>query len=151
MSVHIFNEEPVHVIPGSNLVLRARIEFGPLEKVSMITWEREPETGITPGRVTLATCPGKIPKCVGTRPNVRANVEQQETTLQINGYSRAESGVYAVTVTDHTGVKTTAHCIVREYGRRRNGACQSICCEVEHIIDRSWSKSVPVLDVPLRC
>ncbi|GAA6220427.1 uncharacterized protein LOC108899544 isoform X1 [Lates japonicus] len=115
MSVHILNEEPVHVIPNFRLVLKAQIEHGPLEQVSMVTWEREPETGISPVRVTLATCPGKSFKCAGMRPKVSANVEQQETTLEINGYSRADSGVYAVTVTDHTGAKTTAHCIVREY------------------------------------
>ncbi|XP_041844405.1 uncharacterized protein si:dkeyp-97a10.2 [Melanotaenia boesemani] len=115
MSVHIINEQPVHVIPGSSLVLKARIELGPLEEISMVTWEREPETGIDSVRVTLATCPGRSLKCAGTRPNVRMNMEQQETTLQINGYSRADAGVYAVTVTDHTGAETTAHCIVREY------------------------------------
>ncbi|KAM9851710.1 uncharacterized protein ACBR49_004864 isoform 2-T2 [Aulostomus maculatus] len=115
MSVRIFNEEPVHVIPGFNLVLRAGIEHGPSEEVSMITWERERETGITPGKVTLATCPGRVPKCAGTRPNVHVSVEQKETTLQINGYSRADSGVYAVTVTDKTGASRTAYCIVREY------------------------------------
>lgn len=117
MSVHILNEEPVHVIPGSSLVLRARLDYGPLEEVSMVTWEREPETGITPEREILATCPGRNLKCAGTRPSVYVNVKQQETTLQISEYSRADSGVFAVTVTDHTGAKTTAHCIVREYGR----------------------------------
>ncbi|XP_026228786.1 uncharacterized protein si:dkeyp-97a10.2 [Anabas testudineus] len=115
MSVHILAEQPVHVIPGSSLLLKARIEPGPLEKVSTITWEREPETGKAPVRVTLATCPGGSQNCVGRRPSVHVNVDQQEATLQINGYSRADSGVYAVTVTDHTGANTTAHCIVREY------------------------------------
>ncbi|XP_072249902.1 uncharacterized protein [Leuresthes tenuis] len=115
MSVHVLNEQPVHVIPGSSLVLKARMVQGPLEEISMVTWEREPETGIDLVRVTLATCPGSSLKCPGTRPNVHVNMEQQETTLQINGYSRADSGVYAVTVTDRTGTNTTAHCIVREY------------------------------------
>ncbi|XP_023131997.1 uncharacterized protein si:dkeyp-97a10.2 isoform X1 [Amphiprion ocellaris] len=115
MSVHILSEQPVHVIPGSRLVLKARIELGPLEEVSMVTWEREPETGIAPVRVTLATCAGRSLKCAGTRPTVDVNTEQQETTLQINRYSREDGGVYAVTVTDHTGTNTTAHCIVREY------------------------------------
>ncbi|XP_071325406.1 uncharacterized protein [Trachinotus anak] len=115
MSVHILNEQPVHVIPGSSLVLKARIEHGPLEEVSMVTWEREPETGLAPTRVTLASCPGKGFKCAGTRPNVHVNMQQQETTLEINGYSRADGGVYTVTVTDHKGAKTPAQCIVREY------------------------------------
>ncbi|XP_071782755.2 uncharacterized protein LOC139932770 isoform X1 [Centroberyx gerrardi] len=112
MSVRVLNEEPVHVIPGSSLVLQAQIEHGPLEEVSMVTWERESETGITPGKVTLATCAGK---CAGTRPNGRVSLEQQGATLKIDGYSGADSGVYAVTVTDQAGAKTTAHCIVREY------------------------------------
>lgn len=115
MSVHILNEQPVHVIPGSRLVLKARIELGPLEEVSMVTWERKPETGNATARATLATCTGRGLKCAGTRPTVQVNTEQQGTTLQINGYGRADSGEYAVTVTDHTGAETTAHCIVREY------------------------------------
>lgn len=115
MSVHILSEEPVHVISGSSLVLRALIEQGPLEEVSEVTWEREPETGIAPTRVTLAVCSGRDLKCAGARPNVHVSTKQQEMTLQINGYSREDGGVYAVTVTDHTGARTTAHCIVREY------------------------------------
>ncbi|XP_070822906.1 uncharacterized protein [Chaetodon trifascialis] len=115
LSVRILNQEPVYVIPGSSLVLRARIEQGPLEEISMISWERESETGVDPGKVTLATCPGSSLKCAGTRPNVRANAEQKETTLQIDGYSSTDSGVYAVTLTDHKGAETTAHCIVRMY------------------------------------
>jgi len=125
MSVHVLNEQPVHVIPGSSLVLKARMVQGPLEEISMVTWEREPETGIDLVRVTLATCPGSSLKCPGSRPNVHVNMEQQETTLQINGYSRADSGVYAVTVTDRTGANTTAHCIIREYGTVRCPACEN--------------------------
>lgn len=116
MSVHILNEEPVHVIPSSSLVLKARLEHGPLEDVAMVTWEREPEAGVSPQRETLATCPGRRPKCSSARTNVRVKVEQQEATLQLNGYREEDSGVYAVTVTDHKGAKTTAHCIVRIYG-----------------------------------
>lgn len=114
--MRILNQEPFHVIPGSSLVLKARIELGPLEEVSQVTWEREPETGIDPERVTLASCPGGGPECAGTRPNVRASVEQQVATLQINGYGEAESGVYGVSVTDHAGATATAQCIVRTYG-----------------------------------
>uniref|UniRef100_A0A3Q0RAB8 Si:dkeyp-97a10.2 n=1 Tax=Amphilophus citrinellus TaxID=61819 RepID=A0A3Q0RAB8_AMPCI len=99
MSVHIINEEPVYVIPGSSLVLKAQIKYGPLEEVSAITWEYEPETGFNSERAILAACPGRSLKCAGTRPNVHVNTEQQGTTLQINGYSTADSGVYTVTVT----------------------------------------------------
>lgn len=116
MSVFIQNDDPTYVISGKTLVLRAQIECGPLEEVSMVTWEQEPETGSASGRVTLATCRGKNCKCAGTKPHVRANVEQQETTLQINGYNhRVDGGVYSVTVTDQTGAKITVYCIVREY------------------------------------
>lgn len=118
MSVHIINEQPVHVIPSSNLVLKARIEPGPQEEIALITWEREPETGLAPERVTLAKCPSKS-KCSYKRPNVHVKVEQQEATLEIVGYSNSDSGIYAVTVTDQTGVKTTGHCIVRIYGKTR--------------------------------
>ncbi|XP_017279196.1 uncharacterized protein si:dkeyp-97a10.2 isoform X2 [Kryptolebias marmoratus] len=115
MLVHITNKQPVHVIPGSRLDLKAWIKTEPQEEISMVTWEREPETGFDPVMVTLATCSGSSMKCAGTRPNVRVNMEQQETTLQINGYSRADSGEYSVIVTDRTGANTTARCIVREY------------------------------------
>lgn len=115
MSVHIFNEQPVYVIPGSTLVLRARIQQGPLEEISSVTWEREPESGVGPQRVTLATCPGRSLQCSSTRPNVHVSVEKQEMTLQITGYGSEDGGVYAVTLTDHTGAQTTAHCIVRMY------------------------------------
>uniref|UniRef100_A0A3Q3GT46 Si:dkeyp-97a10.2 n=1 Tax=Kryptolebias marmoratus TaxID=37003 RepID=A0A3Q3GT46_KRYMA len=99
MLVHITNKQPVHVIPGSRLDLKAWIKTEPQEEISMVTWEREPETGFDPVMVTLATCSGSSMKCAGTRPNVRVNMEQQETTLQINGYSRADSGEYSVIVT----------------------------------------------------
>uniref|UniRef100_A0A3Q2VC99 Si:dkeyp-97a10.2 n=2 Tax=Haplochromini TaxID=319058 RepID=A0A3Q2VC99_HAPBU len=99
MSVHILNEEPVYVIPGSSLDLKAQIKRGHLEDISTITWEHEPETGFNIERVTLATCSGRSLKCAGTRPNVRVSTEQQETTLQINGYTTADSGVYSLTVT----------------------------------------------------
>lgn len=115
MSVHIINREPVHVIPGSDLVLKARVEQGPLESISVLTWERELETGPDPKRVTLATCVGRSIKCVGTRPNVYVNVAEKEATLEIKAYSDEDSGVYILTVKDHKGVNTSAQCIVRIY------------------------------------
>nr|XP_004551090.2 uncharacterized protein LOC101466980 isoform X1 [Maylandia zebra] len=115
MSVHILNEEPVYVVPGSSLDLKAQIKRGHLEDISTITWEHEPETGFNIERVTLATCSGRSLKCAGTRPNVRVSTEQQETTLQINGYTTADSGVYTLTVTDRQGANTSTQCIVREY------------------------------------
>lgn len=116
MSVRIVNEEPVQVIPGSALLLKARVEHGPLEDIAMVTWEREPETGVSPGRVTLATCPGRRAECSGSRSNVLVKVEQQDTSLQIIGYSAEDSGVYTVTITDHRGASVSAQCIVRTYG-----------------------------------
>lgn len=116
MSVHILNEQPVHVIPGSKLVLTARIEKNLKEEISMITWARAPETGHDRTKVTLATCPAKSPKCSGRRPNVQVSLKQQETTLEMNRYSTEDSGEYSVTVIDHSGANTTGCCIVREYG-----------------------------------
>lgn len=116
MSVRIVNEEPVHVVPGSILLLQARIEHGPLEQISMVTWEREAETGINPEKVTLGMCSGRGLKCTGMRPKGRVTLEEQGATLKISGYTVADGGVYAVTITDQTGAKTTGHCIVREYG-----------------------------------
>lgn len=116
MSVHIVNKEPVHVIPGSALLLKARMEHGPLEDVAVVTWEREPETGVSPRRVTLATCPGRRVKCLGSGSNVLVSVEQQDTSLQISGYSAEDSGVYTVTITDHRGTTISAQCVVRTYG-----------------------------------
>lgn len=116
MSVRIINKEPVYVIPGKDLVLTAKIQHGPLEEVSMITWENESETGTDPEKVTLATCPVKNPKCENTRHNVHVSAEPEATTLEIKGYRSEDSRVYAVTVTDQAGTNTTAHCIVRIYG-----------------------------------
>lgn len=116
MSVHILNEQPEHVIPGSKLVLTARIEKNPLEEISRVTWAREPEAGHDRTKVTLVTCPAKSQKCFGGRPDVQMNLKQQETTLEINRYSPGDSGEYSVTVMDRSGANTTGRCIVREYG-----------------------------------
>lgn len=116
LNVRILNEGPVHVIPGTNLLLRARIESTSREKLTEITWEREAETGPTPNRVTLATCPGgSSSRCTGTKPNVLANMGDQDTTLQISEYEPSDGGDYIVTVTHQNGNKTSARCIVREY------------------------------------
>nr|XP_057940032.1 uncharacterized protein si:dkeyp-97a10.2 [Doryrhamphus excisus] len=115
VSVHISNEGPVYVIPGSALLLRARVEYGPLEAVAEVAWEREPESGAPEGRVRLAACPGGSSRCTGARANVRASVEGHESVLHLSGYGRADGGVYAVTVTDHEGATSTARCVVREY------------------------------------
>uniref|UniRef100_A0A3B3TM91 Si:dkeyp-97a10.2 n=1 Tax=Poecilia latipinna TaxID=48699 RepID=A0A3B3TM91_9TELE len=104
MSVHILNEQPVHVIPGSKLVLTARIEKDLREEISTITWTREPETGYDRTKVTLATCPAKNPKCSGGKPDVQVSLKQQETTLEMNGYSTEDRGEYSVTVTHHVSV-----------------------------------------------
>lgn len=114
LTVRILNEEPVHVIPGYDLLLHARIESSAREKIAMVTWERETETGPAPDRVTLATCPSNSP-CAGTRPNITANMGGQETALHIRGYEAADGGDYIVTVTLQNGNKTSARCIVREY------------------------------------
>lgn len=117
MSVRIVNQEPVQVIPGSALLLQARVEHGPLEDIATVTWEREPETGVSPGRVTLATCPGRRPaECSGSRSDVLVRVDEQDTSLHIAGYSAEDSGVYTVTTTDHRGASASAQCIVRTYG-----------------------------------
>ncbi|XP_056900139.1 uncharacterized protein si:dkeyp-97a10.2 isoform X2 [Takifugu flavidus] len=115
MSVRVLNEEPVHVIPGTALLLKAGMEHGPLEDITMVTWEREPEAGASPQRVTLATCPGRRSKCSGSRSNVQVSVEEQETTLQLMGYGAEDSGVYTVTITDQRGAEISAQCVVRTY------------------------------------
>lgn len=116
LNVRILNEGPVHVIPGSNLLLRARIESASQEKLTTITWEREAETGPTPNRVTLATCPGSSnSQCAGTKPNVLANMGDQGTTLQVSEYEPSDGGDYIVTVMHQNGNNASARCIVREY------------------------------------
>lgn len=116
MSVRVLNEEPVHVIPGTALLLKAGMEHGPLEDITMVTWEREAEAGASPQRVTLATCPGGRSKCSSSRSNVQVSVEEQETTLQVMGYGAEDSGVYTVTITDQRGAEISAQCVVRTYG-----------------------------------
>lgn len=116
LNVRILNEEPVHVIPGATLLLRARIEAAAWERLTLTTWERETETGSTPNRVTLATCPGRDNStCTRAKSNVQAERGEQEATLQISGYAPSDGGDYIVTVTLQNGNKTRARCIVREY------------------------------------
>lgn len=119
LNVRILNEEPVHVIPGSDLLLRARIESSAREEIAEVTWERETETGPVPNRETLATCPGSSSDnntpCTGTKPNMVAEMGEEETALHISEYEATDGGDYIVTVTQHDGNKTSARCIVREY------------------------------------
>lgn len=116
LSVRILNEEPVHVIPGSALLLRAHIQTSARDRLTVVTWERETETGPTPRRTVLATCPGTADgPCAGTKATVQANMEEQETTLQVSDYTPADGGDYIVTVTPQTGNTSSARCIVREY------------------------------------
>lgn len=117
VSVHIINQEPVYVIPGNKLSLRARIVLSPEENISSVTWGRRDETGLDPREVLLATCPGRSIKCLNNKPNVLASFEEMDSTLQVDGFTGDYSGVYAVTVTDHKGAKTTGYCIIRMYGR----------------------------------
>lgn len=116
MSVYIINQEPVYVILTTKLELRARIVLDPKENISSVTWGRRDETGVDPQEVTLATCPGRNLKCHNTKPNIYASFEGKDSTLKVDGFSGGYSGVYAVTVTDQNGAKTTGYCIVRMYG-----------------------------------
>lgn len=116
VSVHIINQEPVYVIPGSKLSLRARTVLSPEENISSVTWGRRDETGWDPQEVTLATCPDRNIKCLNSKPNVHASFQEVDSTLQVDSFTNDYSGVYAVTVTDHKGAKTTGYCIVRMYG-----------------------------------
>lgn len=117
LTVRILNEQPVHVLPGSSLVLKAHIEPVPLDQTSHITWERESETGVDPHKVTLASCSSRGLQCNNMRSNVKVSMQEQEATLQINGFSNSDTGVYALAVRNQTGAEThTARCIVRIYG-----------------------------------
>ncbi|CAL8248254.1 unnamed protein product [Lota lota] len=110
MSVTILNADPSHVIRGSNLVLRARIDHGPLETVAMVTWERESETGDAEGREVLASCSGGGPACPG-----HMTLDEQSTSLRVDSFSGDHGGIYSLTVSDQRGVPTRAYCVVREY------------------------------------
>ena len=112
MSVTILNPDPSHVIRGSNLVLRARIDHGPLETVATVTWEREPETGDAKGREVLASCSPGGPACPG-----HMTLDGQLTSLSVNSFSGDDGGIYSLTVSDQTGLPSRAYCVVREYGR----------------------------------
>jgi len=114
MSVTILNADPSHVILGSSLVLRARIEHGPLETVTTVTWQREPETGDARGRKVLASCsPGGPAGC----PAGHMTLDAQATSLRVDAFSADDGGIYSLAVTDQSGARTTVYCVVREYGR----------------------------------
>ncbi|XP_030214104.1 uncharacterized protein si:dkeyp-97a10.2 [Gadus morhua] len=110
LSVTILNPDPSHVIRGSNLVLRARIDHGPLETVATVTWEREPETGDAKGREVLASCSPGGPACPG-----HMTLDGQLTSLSVNSFSGDDGGIYSLTVSDQTGLPSRAYCVVREY------------------------------------
>ncbi|XP_070998032.1 uncharacterized protein [Oncorhynchus clarkii lewisi] len=113
VSVHFQTPQPVNVLPAGRLVLQVQIDRGPKEKISMITWEREPENAKTPGnpgKVTLITFPGQEKRLDG-----RLSLEEQGSILKLEGFGVADSGVYIVTVTDQAGVKTSGQCTVKEY------------------------------------
>lgn len=109
MSVTIQNVDPSHVILGSSLLLRARIEHGPLETVATVTWQREPETGDARGRKVLATC------SPGGCPAGHMTLDAQATSLTVDTFGADDRGIYSLTVTDQSGVRTAAYCVVREY------------------------------------
>ncbi|CAL8288555.1 unnamed protein product [Merluccius merluccius] len=110
MSVTILNTDPSHVIRGSSLLLRAHIDHGPLETVATVTWERELETGAgAHGREVLASCSAGGPACPGNM-----TLDAQATTLTVNPFSGVNS-IYSLTVSDQSGARTTAYCVVREY------------------------------------
>lgn len=118
VSVHFQTPQPVNVLPAGRLVLQVQSDHGPKEIISMITWEREPENAKTPGnpgKMTLITFPGQDKLLDG-----RLSLEQQGSILKLEGFGVADSGVYIVTVTDQAGVKTSAQCIVKEYGTTVN-------------------------------
>ncbi|KAJ3598467.1 hypothetical protein NHX12_001977, partial [Muraenolepis orangiensis] len=110
LSVTILNADPCHVIPGSALVLRARIDQEPPETVATVTWEREPETGDARGRVVLASCSAGGLACPG-----HMTLDMQATSLRVDSFNGDDRGVYSLTVTGRSGVRTTAYCVVREY------------------------------------
>ena len=112
MTVTILNLDPSHVIRGSNLILHARIDHGPLESVATVTWEREPETGDAKGREVLASCSPGGPACPG-----HMTLEGQSTSLRVNSFRGDDGGIYSLTVSDQKGVPTRAYCVVREYGK----------------------------------
>ncbi|KAL0984774.1 hypothetical protein UPYG_G00146750 [Umbra pygmaea] len=108
ITVHFETLQPVHVFPAGRLVLKVQIIRGQTEQVASVTWERDNPGNL--GKVMLITYPGQAKRLDG-----RLSLEQQGTILKLEGFGRADSGVYIVTVTDQAGVKTSAQCVVKEY------------------------------------
>lgn len=95
LSVHFKNPKPFYVVLGRELVLETNIQKIAAEKVSMVTWECNTDSGAR----TLATYPGKT-------QDSRIRMEREGAILRISDVRASDFGRYTITVTDQDGTKT---------------------------------------------
>lgn len=106
LSVHFKNPKPFYVALGRELVLEAEVEKIPVEKVSLVTWECNADTGAR----TLATYPGKT-------QDPRIRMEKEGAVLRISDVRASDFGRYTITVTDQDGTKTYTEKHVKQSGK----------------------------------
>ncbi|KAJ8405001.1 hypothetical protein AAFF_G00329220 [Aldrovandia affinis] len=102
LTVRFQNQQPLHVALGRTLVLEARIDRGPEEKVSLLTWERETE-----GQ-------GKVRVFPVTPENPRVSTDQQGAKLRVTDFRKEDCGIYIITVMDQRGIQDVASRAVKE-------------------------------------
>ncbi|KAL2084051.1 hypothetical protein ACEWY4_019569 [Coilia grayii] len=116
LSVKYRHPKPIYVALGRDLVLEAFIEKLPVEKVLMVTWERNSDTGAR----RVATFPGKT-------QDPRISMTSEGTTLRISGVQESDFGRYTITVTDQDGTQTLVDNDVRKNDRPPEASVVLLC------------------------
>ncbi|KAI5611969.1 vascular endothelial growth factor receptor 1 [Silurus asotus] len=108
ISVRFLSQKTIYVVNGETLVLQAEFEVPVEDHITKVTWEHEPEGKKNSGKTLLAEYPAKS-------SGGRAILDKSGSVITLRNYQRSDNGVYTVTVRDHKGGQSSAHCTVHEY------------------------------------
>nr|XP_023668782.1 T-lymphocyte surface antigen Ly-9-like [Paramormyrops kingsleyae] len=108
LTVYIQTRQPLHVIPGSSLVLKAQISKKTGEQMTKVMWERDAENRAGLAKVLVAVFPGQ-------NADPRMSVDDGGATLIVKDFRVEDCGVYTISVMNQTNVLHSASCLVREY------------------------------------
>ncbi|XP_048882884.1 T-lymphocyte surface antigen Ly-9 isoform X2 [Brienomyrus brachyistius] len=108
LTVYIQTRQPLHVIPGSSLVLKAQISKKTGEQITKVMWERDAENRAGLAKVRVAEFPGQ-------NADPRMSVDDGGATLTVKDFREEDCGVYTISVMNQTNELHNASCLVREY------------------------------------
>ncbi|KAK1806378.1 hypothetical protein P4O66_004901, partial [Electrophorus voltai] len=124
--VCFLNQQPIHVLIGQDLILRAQLDLPAGDHITKVTWEHEAGK-----RASRRMKVGEYPsQGSGGRVGVNHN-----GALILQKFQTEDSGVYTITVTDQRGGQTSAHCTVEEYEAGRH---VSVMVNVSHSSQEAW-------------